>query len=228
MRLPVARSLALVAAIFAGGAMMAGCAPPEAAAPTPPKAAAPAVVPVSDAPLVIVLGDSLAAGYGLGESEAFPSVLAAALRAEGKPVRMLNAGVSGDTTAGGLERLDWLLRQRPSVVVLELGANDGLRGLPLAQTEANLRALVERCRAAGAKVLLVGMQVPTNMGADYAGAFAAIFPRVASEAVVPLVPFLLEGVALVPQLNQPDGIHPTAEGQRLLAETVLPHLRAIL
>lgn len=198
-------------------------APPPAAATAPAVSAAPAT-PAANEIKIVVLGDSLAAGYGLPESEAFPALLETDLRAAGIAARVLNAGVSGDTTAGGVSRLDWLLKQAPDVMVVELGANDGLRGLPLAETEANLRTIVERSRAAGAKVLLVGMRVPTSMGVDYGEGFAAIFPRLAAELGVPLVPFLLEGVALVPELNQVDGIHPTAEGHRRLAATVLPHL----
>jgi acyl-CoA thioesterase-1 len=140
----------------------------------------------------------------------------------------VNAGVSGDTSAGGLRRLAWLLKQKPDVVVVELGANDGLRGQPLAGVEANLRDIVARSRAAGARVLLVGLRVPPSLGGDYARDFAAIYPRLARELDVPLVPFLLEGVAGDPDLNLPDGIHPNAEGQRRVAELMLPHLEIIV
>jgi acyl-CoA thioesterase I len=177
---------------------------------------------------VLVVGDSLAAGMGLPLDEAFPAVLERRLRADGLPARVQNGGVSGDTTTGGLERLGWLLRQRPDVVVIELGANDGLRGLPLDRTEENLRSLVARSRAAGASVLLVGMKVPTNMGPEYSRGFSDIFARVASDTGTPLVPFLLEGVALVPGANQADGIHPTREGQERLAANVLPHLQPLV
>ena len=179
-------------------------------------------------PLVVFLGDSLTAGFGLGEEEAYPALASAALAAEGRPVRVVNAGVSGDTSAGGLARLDWVLRLAPDVVVVELGPNDGLRGLSLAATEANLREIVERSRAAGARVLLAGMLIPPNYGPDYAGRFAAIYPRLAAELDVPLVPFLLEGVGGEPDLNLADGIHPNAAGHRRLAENVLPHLRPLV
>jgi len=182
----------------------------------------------SSAPLVLFLGDSLTAGYGLGESEAFPALLGELLEAEGHPIRVLNAGVSGDTSAGGLRRLDWLLSQKPGIVVVELGANDGLRGLPLEHTEENLREILLRTRAAGALPLLVGMQVPPNYGPEYAPAFAEIFPRLAQSLGVPLVGFLLDGVGGRPELNLADGIHPTAEGHRLLAENVLPRLRILV
>jgi len=179
-------------------------------------------------PRVVFLGDSLTAGYGLAEDDAYPALIEAALAAEGRPVRVVNAGVSGDTSAGGLSRLDWVLRLEPDVVVVELGPNDGLRGLPLDATEANLRRIVERIEAAGARVLLVGLLIPPNYGPDYAGRFAAIYPRLAAELDVPLVPFLLEGVGGEPDLNLADGIHPNAAGHRRLADNVLPHLRPLL
>jgi acyl-CoA thioesterase-1 len=179
-------------------------------------------------PLVVFLGDSLTAGLGLGEEEAFPARVASSFAAAGRPIRVVNAGVSGDTSAGGLARLDWLLRQRPDVLVVELGANDGLRGLPVEMTAANLRAIVSRARQAGVRVLLVGIQVPPNYGPDYARRFAAVFPELARELDVPLLPFLLEGVAGVPQLNLPDGIHPTAEGHERLARNVMPYLEQVL
>ncbi len=179
-------------------------------------------------PLVVFLGDSLTAGLGLAEEEAFPARVAARAAAAGRSMRVVNAGVSGDTSAGGLARLDWLLRQRPDLLVVELGANDGLRGLPVEMTEANLRAIVSRTRAAGVGVLLVGIQVPPNYGPDYARRFAAVFPRLAGELDVPLVPFLLEGVAGEPALNLPDGIHPTAQGHERLAANVMPYLEEAL
>jgi len=179
-------------------------------------------------PLVVFLGDSLTAGFGVAQDDAFPARLGAKLAAAGRPVRVVNAGVSGDTTAGGLRRLDWILTQKPQVVVVELGANDGLRGLSLRETEANLRDLVARSLARGAKVLLVGMRLPPSLGPDYTTKFAALFPRVARESGVPLVPFLLEGVGGLPELNLPDGIHPTPEGHARVAATVEPYLRAVL
>jgi acyl-CoA thioesterase-1 len=179
-------------------------------------------------PLVIFLGDSLTAGLGLAEDQAYPARVAARLAGRGTAVRAINAGVSGDTTAGGLARLDWLLGQHPDIVVLGLGANDGLRGLPLAETEKNLREIIRRSRAAGARVLLLGMQIPPNYGPDYAGGFKAMFPRIAKELDVPLVPFLLEGVGGIANLNQADGMHPTAEGQEKVADTVTPYLAKLL
>jgi acyl-CoA thioesterase I len=140
----------------------------------------------------------------------------------------VNAGVSGDTTAGGLRRAEWVLSQRPDVVVLALGANDGLRGLPLEETERNLRGIVAKAREAGADVLLCGMLIPTSYGPEYQEGFGRLFGRVAKEEGIPLVPFLLEGVAGEGALNLEDGIHPNPEGQRILAANVLPHLEPLL
>jgi acyl-CoA thioesterase-1 len=185
------------------------------------------VVP-ADAPLVVFLGDSLAAGLHLAPDEAFPAVLQRELAAAGRPFRLVNAGTSGDTTAGGLRRVDWLLKQRPDVLVVELGGNDGLRGQELASIEANLRAIVTQGRAAGARVVLCGMDVPTSLGADYAQGFRAIYPRVAAELGAEFVPGFLDGVGGVPDMNLEDGLHPTAAGHERLARNALPVLRDVL
>lgn len=169
---------------------------------------------------VLCLGDSLTAGYGLDESQAWPALVEAGARAAGRDWTLINAGVSGDTTAGGLRRLKWALRAKPDLVVVALGANDGMRGVDPSTTRANLAAIVDRARAAGARVALAGMRLPTNFGDERAAAFSAVFADVAREKQVPLLPFLLEGVAGVPELNQADGIHPTAEGQRRVAATM--------
>jgi acyl-CoA thioesterase-1 len=184
--------------------------------------------PVATGPRVVFLGDSLTAGYGLEEAQAFPALIGRQLKAAGLPVQVVNAGVSGDTSAGGLARLSWLLKQRPDVLVVELGANDALRGQPPAATEENLRRIVERARADGVAVLLVGMLAPPNYGPEFTRDFAAIYPRLARELGVPLVPFLLTGVAGRPELNLPDGLHPTPEGHRIVAGTVLPYLRPLV
>jgi acyl-CoA thioesterase-1 len=178
--------------------------------------------------VLVALGDSLTAGLGVAPDEAYPALLAARLRREGYGYRVVNAGVSGDTSAGGLRRVDWVLKTRPDVVIVALGANDGLRGLPVDQLAKNLEAIVTRVRETGARVLLAGMRVPPNYGADYARGFAAVFPAVARRTGVPLAPFLLDGVAGEPRLNQPDGIHPTPEGQRVIAERLWPYLRPLL
>ena len=178
--------------------------------------------------VVVALGDSLTAGLGVAADEAWPALIESPLRREGFSYRVVNAGVSGDTTAGGLRRVDWVLRNRPEVAVVALGANDGLRGLATDAMESNLVAIVERLRAGGARVLVAGMQVPPNYGAVYARAFSGVFPDVARRTGSPLVPFLLDGVAADPRLNQPDGIHPNAAGHRAIAEHLWPHLVALL
>lgn len=219
--------------------LAAACGPrvsDDAPAPRParpaPAAAAPAVSGNAAAaqrlPVVVFLGDSLTAGLGLNEDEAYPALLGKSLQQEGLPVRVVNAGVSGDTTAGGLSRLSWLLKQHPDVVVVALGANDGLRGLPVQQADANLREIVRRSRAAGARVLLLGMQMPPNYGPEYTAQFSAMYPKIASDLNVPLLPFMLAGVGGNRDLNQADGIHPTARGQEIVAKNVLPYLTRLL
>lgn len=179
-------------------------------------------------PLIAVLGDSLTAGFGLLPDEAYPALLEARLRREGYAYRVVNAGLSGDTTAAGLRRVDWVLRSQPSIVIVALGANDGLRHQSVTAMRDNLLEIVRRLRAAGATVLLAGMRMPPNYGPDYTRAFAAVFPDVARATGVPLVPFLLDNVAGDGRLNQPDGIHPTAEGQRVIADKLWPHLKPLL
>lgn len=183
---------------------------------------------VEEVPTVVFLGDSLTAGYQLAEEQAWPALVAERLAGEGLPFRAINAGVSGDTSAGGLARLDWVLRADPDVVVVELGANDALRGSDLASTEENLRRILERLREEGVAVLLVGLQIPPNYGPDYARRFTQLFPRLAEEHDVPLVPFLLERVAGNDSLNLGDRIHPNAAGHRIVAETVAPYLRPLV
>jgi acyl-CoA thioesterase-1 len=178
--------------------------------------------------VIVAFGDSLTAGLGVAAEEAWPALLEARLRREGYPYRVVNAGVSGDTTAGGVRRVDWVLRNRPEVAVVALGANDGLRGLSTDAMRANLNTIVERLRAAGARVLVAGMEVPPNYGAAYARAFRAVFPDVARQSGATLMPFLLDGVAADSRLNQADGIHPNAAGHRAIAEHVWPHLVALL
>ena len=185
-------------------------------------------VVAADAPLVVFLGDSITAGLHLARDEAFPARVAAKLAAEGAPIRAVNAGVSGDTSAGGLRRLDWVLAQRPAVLVVELGANDGLRGLPIDAIEENLATLVARARESGAKVLLLGMQLPPSYGKAYADAFTGLFERVASATGAAFVPLFLDGVGGVPDQNLEDGLHPNARGHERLAENVAPHLAKLL
>ncbi len=178
--------------------------------------------------VIVAFGDSLTAGYGVAPDEAYPALLATRLRTEGYRYQVINAGVSGDTTAGGLRRVDWTLKLRPEIVLLELGVNDALRGLDLGQVRANLEAMVMRFEAGGARVLLLGMRLPPNYGARYAGDFARIYEEIARQRKVALMPFFLDGVGAVAALNQPDGIHPTAEGYRLIVDRLWPHLRPLL
>jgi len=184
--------------------------------------------PADTEPVLLAFGDSLTAGLGVAAEEAWPAILQGRLRREGYPHRVVNAGVSGDTTAGGLRRVDWVLRHRPSIAVVALGANDGLRGLSVEAMRANLVGIVEQLRAAGARVLLAGMEVPPNYGAAYAQAFRAVFPAVARGTGAALMPFLLDGVAADPRLNQGDGIHPNAAGHRIIAERMWPFLVPLL
>lgn len=173
---------------------------------------------------ILAFGDSLTAGYGLPEADAFTTRLQAALAAHGIRAMVLDGGVSGDTTAGGLARLDWALGDRPDLVILELGANDALRGIDPATARANLDAMLAKLRAAGVPVLLAGMLAPPNLGPDYAAAFNPIYPELAAKYGVPLYPFFLDGVARDPALNQADGIHPNAAGVRVIVGRLLPLL----
>lgn len=174
------------------------------------------------APVVLFFGDSLTAGYGLSPEEAFPALIEKNLVKAGRKVKVVNAGLSGETSAGGLARIDWILRQRVDVFVLELGANDGLRGLPIAQTRANLQGIIDKVKQKypGVKIVMAGMQVPPNMGAAYAQEFQTIYPDLAKKNNATLIPFLLENVAGNEKLNQADGIHPNAEGHKRVAEHV--------
>ena len=187
-----------------------------------------AAATANDACRIAVLGDSLATAYGLAVEEGFPAQLERRLRAEGYDCVVLDAGVGGDTTAGGLARLDWALADRPSHVIVELGGNDGLRALPPEQMEQNLDAIVSRLRNNGVAVLLAGMRAPPNLGRAYGEVFEAVFARVAQRHDVPLYPFFLEGVAGDPRLNQPDGVHPTADGIAIIVERILPAVTAWL
>ncbi len=178
---------------------------------------------------VLVLGDSLSAEYGIARGAGWVTLLEQRLKAERIDANIINASISGETTSGGKARLPALLGQhRPSIVVIELGANDGLRGLALAAAEANLRAMIEESQKAKAKVLLVGMQIPPNYGREYADRFSGLFQKLSRETKVPLVPFLLEGIASKPQLFQSDRIHPLAEAQPIMLNNIWSHLKPLL
>lgn len=205
-----------------------GCStPPEPAESHAEPAAVSGSLRVTDIK-VVVLGDSIAAGLGLAESEAFPAVVEELLVQAGHSVRVVNAGVSGDTSAGGLRRIEWILQQDPDLVVVELGGNDALRGQPLESIEANLRGIVRKVQAAGAKVLLLGMDVPTNYGADYGEGFAALYERIAADEDLVFVEGFMREVGIDPNLMQVDGLHPSAEGQRKLAEQIRPALEKLV
>jgi len=178
--------------------------------------------------VIAAFGDSLTAGQGVPAAQSYPALLAARLRAEGYPYRVVNAGVSGDTTAGGLRRVDWALRLGPEVVILELGVNDALRGQDLDTVRSNLHQLVERFQSAGVQVLIAGMRLPPNYGAGYGATFRRLYEEVARKRGAALMPFFLDGVAGDPRLNQPDGVHPTAEGYRLIVDRLWPYLRPLL
>ncbi len=183
-----------------------------------------------DAPVVLFLGTSITAGYGLPEDEAFPALIQEQITRAGLDYRSVNAGVSGDTSAGGLRRLDWLLRMPVAVLVLELGANDMLRGQPVDQLKANLEAILDQTaeRHPGVRFVIAGMRAAPNLGRKYGDAFDAVYPQVAERYEAAFVPFLLEDVAAKRNLNQADGIHPTAEGHRLIAERLWPILDPVL
>ena len=181
---------------------------------------------------IIFFGDSLTAGYGLTLQDAFPYLIQQRIDSLGLPYEVINAGLSGETTAGGANRIDWILRTEPAIFILELGGNDGLRGLSLDQTRTNLEGMIDKVRKRNpeAVILLAGMQMFPNMGPEYINQFKETFPTVASEKKVELIPFLLEGVGGEEDLNQPDGIHPNEAGHKIVAETVWkflePHLKS--
>jgi acyl-CoA thioesterase-1 len=178
---------------------------------------------------VLFLGDSLTEGLGLETGEAFPDLIAARLKAEGRSdIKLINGGVSGSTSASALERLKWYARSRPDLMVLSLGANDGLRGVPVDEMRANLTETIEFAQQSGIKVALTGMMIPPNYGPEYTESFARVFPELAEKYQLPLLPFLLEGVAAVTELNQADGIHPNVEGAKKVAEHVYPFLADLL
>lgn len=217
-----------------GAAALVACGPGKGARPAEEAAASPpseAHAPAVDArPVLLFVGTSLTAGYGLDPADAFPALIQARIDETGLRYRVVNAGVSGETSAGALRRLDWLLKQPVAVLVVETGANDGLRGQDPDATRANLEGILERAtrQVPPPRIVLLGMEAPPNYGEEYRRRFRAIYPEVAKRNRTALVPFLLDGVAGVTSLNQADGIHPTAEGHRRIAETVWSVLRPIL
>lgn len=179
---------------------------------------------------ILFFGDSLTAGYGLSTEEAFPALIEKEFNKAGKVVKVTNAGLSGETSAGGLSRIDWILRQPVDIFVLELGANDGLRGLPLDQTRSNLQAIIDKVKARypDVKLVLAGMMVPPNLGKEYTSEFRNIYPDLAKKNKATLIPFLLEGVAGDEKLNLPDGIHPNVEGHKIVAKNLAKTIGPLL
>lgn len=179
---------------------------------------------------IMFYGDSLTAGYGLSTEEAFPALLEKKLNAQSTRCKVINAGLSGETSAGGLSRIDWVLRQPVDIFVLELGGNDGLRGLPLEQTKANLQAIIDKVKVKNptAKIVVAGMMVPPNMGRDYTTQFKDVFPELAKKNKATLIPFLLEGVGGNEKLNLPDGIHPNVEGHKIIADNLVKVIGPLL
>ena len=180
--------------------------------------------------IILFFGDSLTAGYGLSPDQAFPALVEKELLKGNKKVKVINAGLSGETTAGGLSRIDWTLREPIDVFVLELGGNDGLRGLPLEQTTKNLQSIIDKVKAKypKVKIVLAGMMVPPNMGKEYSDKFKKMYPSLAEKNKVSLIPFLLEGVAGIEKLNQPDGIHPNVEGHQIVAKNLVKFLVKVI
>lgn len=222
-------AIALASAALLSGACGPREEPVQPASTETTPAAAPMEASASPArPRIVVLGDSLTAGLGLAPTEAYPHVLQQRLIDEGLDYEVVNAGVSGDTSAGGLSRLDWALEGDVRVLIVALGGNDALRGLPPDELKRNLSQIIERAQARNITVVLAGMEAPPNYGRDYAREFRDVFPALAKEYHVPLVPFLLDGVGGVRRLNQRDGIHPTAEGARILADNVWTVLKPIV
>ena len=179
-------------------------------------------------PVILAFGDSLTAGFGVRPEEAYPARLERLLEEKGYHYKVVNAGVSGDTTAGGVARVDWVLQHEPKIVILELGANDGLRGLPIDEMQRNLETIIEACLKKGAQVLLVGMEVPPNLGEEYSEDFSDTFPLLAEKYKINLLPFLLADIAAYAELTQADGVHPVAKGYEIATQTVFKYLEPML
>jgi acyl-CoA thioesterase-1 len=184
----------------------------------------------TDQKIILFFGNSLTAGYGIDQEDAFAGLTQQRIDSLGLDYKVINGGLSGETTAGGLSRLDWFLEVQPEIFILELGGNDGLRGIALTETKSNLLAMVDKVRAKFPEttIILAGMQIPPNMGQEYSTEFKEIYPAVAKEKNVTLIPFLLENVGGIPELNLPDGIHPTEEGHQIVFETIWPYLQRSL
>jgi acyl-CoA thioesterase-1 len=192
------------------------------------KAGRPKTQVSAERPRIVAFGNSLTAGLGVAPDQSYPAHLQRTLDAAGYAYRVVNAGVSGETTAGGARRISWVLNSKPAIVILELGGNDGLRGLSLQETKANLERIIQQLQQASVTVVLAGMKLPPNYGQDYTGGFEALYQALAKQYRLTLIPFFLDGVAGSSSLNQADGIHPTGEGYRLIVERVFPTLEPLL
>ena len=225
-------SLALMLALLSVGCQQASQPGNQRAENANPLATpAPATISTSadDLPTIVAFGDSLTAGFGLSQEQAYTTLLQRKLEERGFKYRVVNAGVSGDTSAGGARRIDWALESgNVKILILELGGNDGLRGLPAAEMKKNLELIIQRAQARGVTVLLAGMEAPTNFGAEYTREFRQVFRDLAREYKTPFIPFVLEGVGGDPRMNQSDGIHPNAEGEKVMTETVWRALEPLL
>jgi len=212
------KPIQIVGLLLIAGIVVTACdSPPQAPPPVPETT--PAVEGT-----IVCMGDSLTAGYGVDEAEAYPALLAARLREDGFAYQVINAGVSGETSSGALSRLDWMLTLDPDIVILETGANDGLRGVDPALTRRNIATIVDKLEAREVVVVLAGMQMVRNLGPAFIQKFRAIYPDIARASGVILIPFFLEGVAGRPELNQADGIHPTAKGYRMIVDHIYPYI----
>ena len=222
-------SLSLIFSLITSFALLSACGSSTDEKQTETKAAYSTLVSTAEK-TILFFGNSLTAGYGIDPEDAFAGLVQERLDSLGKEYRVINGGLSGETTAGGLSRLDWFLEEEPTIFILELGGNDGLRGILPSESKRNLLAIIDKVRAKypATKIILAGMQIPPNMGQDYTEEFKAIYPAVAAEKNVTLIPFLLEGVAGNPDLNLPDGIHPTEEGHKIVFETVWKTLEKLL
>ena len=216
----------VVSALVGCGSSSEAPAPAAATSAAAPAASAPA--PAAARQRIVILGDSLTAGLGLNQAEAYPARLQEKVDAAKLGYEVVAAGVSGDTSAGGLSRLDWALGDQPAILIVALGGNDALRGLPVPELKRNLSAIIERAQSRGIRVVLAGMEAPPNFGRDYTDAFHQLYPDLAKQYGIPLVPFLLQDVAGIEALNQRDGIHPSAEGARIVANNVWAVLRPLL
>lgn len=220
------RSFRIFALLILSGTLFTACGESDTATPT--GTPAPAAERTAWEGTIVAMGDSLTAGLGVDEAQAYPARLQARLTAEGYRYRVVNAGVSGETSSGALSRLDWVLTLAPDLIILETGANDGLRGIDPALVRKNIDAIVARLQAEGVAVILAGMKMVRNLGPDYTDAFEAAYPAVAASRNIPLIPFFLEGVAGNPALNQADGIHPTADGYAAVTDNIYPFIKEAL